>query len=440
MVLIAARKRMTGLANSQFVRNVAAVASGSAASQAITIAFAPFITRLYGPEAYGLQSLFFSVVGLMGTVAALGYPTAIVLPRNDADALGLVRLSMYVGFGMAVLCAVLLAFVGKDILRVLNAQAVSTFVFLIPMALFVSVLCDILAQWLIRTNAFMFSARFTVFTSILVNSVKSGMGIINPSAMVLISTSIAGSALGTALTYFVWKKKSPAIGSPIMASASPEILWQLAKQYSDFPLLRTPQNLINAFSQSLPVLLLAAYFGASVAGQYAIAIAVLAMPVSLIGGSVMSVFYPRVNEAICNGEDARTLIVKATVGMAVIGVVPFIIVAVAGPSLFEFVFGQDWSNAGVYAQWLSVWIFFQYINKPAVSAIPALKLQGGLLVYEFFSTGTKILALWAGFALYRDAVKAIAFFSIVGSIAYIWLMLWVVSRCGQQHSLKGRIS
>ncbi|UCZ56541.1 hypothetical protein LGV61_12545 [Desulfurispirillum indicum] len=41
---------LTKLYNSKFIRNVAIVASGTAAAQAITMAFAPIITRIYGPE------------------------------------------------------------------------------------------------------------------------------------------------------------------------------------------------------------------------------------------------------------------------------------------------------------------------------------------------------------------------------------------------------
>jgi len=192
------------------------------------------------------------------------------------------------------------------------------------------------------------------------------------------------------------------VSVPITAPSA--TLRQLAIRHRDFPLLRTPQTLINALSQSLPILLLAGYFGASASGQYAIAIAVLGMPSGLIGGSVMSVFYPRINEAIRNGENARNLIIKTTIGMAVTGAVPFLIVIATGPFLFEFVFGEQWKTAGIYAQWLAPWLFFQYINKPAVSAIPALRLQGGLLTYEIFSTGTKVLALWLGFFIFKSDV------------------------------------
>jgi O-antigen/teichoic acid export membrane protein len=148
----------------------------------------------------------------------------------------------------------------------------------------------------------------------------------------------------------------------------------------------------------------------------------------------MQVFYPRVTEAIHNGEDARALVTKATLGLALTGAIPFAVIAIAGPALFGFVFGAEWHKAGTYAQWLSPWLFFQYINKPAVSAIPSLGLQGALLAYELFSTGSKVLALYVGYAAFKSDVAAVALYSVFGVVAYIWLILWVISRCGKLSS------
>ena len=429
------KTKIKELLQRSFLRNILTVATGTAASQAIGIAFAPFITRLYGPEAYGLQGLFVSVVSLLSIIAALGYPTAIVLPRSDADALGLAKLSLGIGIAMALLTTTVLSFAGADLLMLLNAEAISSFLFLIPFAMVVSVFGSVLAQWLIRKKAYQLTARFSVFTALLLNAAKTGMGLLAPSALVLIVTNVAGSLLGAVVTLFGWQRL-PKEQRDVQVAAPAATLCQLAARHSDFPLLRTPQNLINAFSQSLPVLLLASYFGASASGQYTIAITVLGMPATLIGNSVMAVFYPRITEAIHNGENARSLIVRATLGMAVTGVLPYLLVVLAGPFLFDLVFGQEWRTAGVYAQWLSVWLFLQFINKPAVSAIPALRLQGGLLIYELFSTGTKILALWLGFTVYGNAVVSVALFSLFGIVAYVWLILWVVYRSGKKTHLE----
>lgn len=393
------------------------------------MAFAPLITRLYGPEAYGLQGVFMSVVGLTGAVAALGYPTAIVLPRSDDDARGLVRLSIYVGVVTSLVALLLFAFGGDALLSMLNAQKLGGLIYLVPVAMFFGVLGSTLGQWLIRKQAFRLTARYGVLTTALLSVAKTGLGYIHPSALVLILTNVIGGLVGTALTFVGWlRQKTSLAAASSSVGTSTVSIWRVATQHRDFPLLRTPQNLINGFSQALPVLLLASFFGSAAAGQYSIALTVLAVPATLVGGSVMSVFYPRVNEALHKGENAQSLIARATLGMALTGGLPYLIVVIAGPWLFPFVFGEEWGAAGHYAQWLAPWLFLQFINKPAVAAIPALRLQGGLLIYELFSTGTKVLALWLGFSVFEDDVTAVALFSIVGIVAYVWLILWVIRK------------
>lgn len=424
------RAAIRNIASRPFVRNVATVATGTAASQVITMVFAPIVTRLYGPEAYGLQGIFMTVVGLLTTVAALGYPTALVLPRSDADARGIARLSLYVGLIVTTIVTLLLATFGEQFLALLNAEAIAAFLYLIPAAMMISVLAGVLGQWLIRNRAFRLIASYGVATAFLLGAIKTLTGLINPSALALIAANVFGGLAGAALTFLGWRHASRHATSEVHEMHATKSLWQLAKQHGDFPTLRTPQNLINAFSHSLPVLLLASFFGAASAGQYAIAVAVLAMPSSVIGGSVMAVFYPRITEAIRNGENARALIVRATLGMAATGALPFLVILVAGPILFEAVFGEEWHMAGVYAQLLALWLFFQYINRPVVSAIPALRLQGKFLIYELFSTSTKLLALWLGFVYFKNEFAAIAMFSLFGVFAYAWLILWVIHRSG----------
>jgi len=402
------------------------VASGTAASQAITMAFSPLITRLYGPEAYGMLGVFMSLVGVLGGVAALTYPVAIVLPKSDADAAGLVRVSIYTGITTSVLTAMALFSFGTEILSLFKAEAIASFMYLIPAFMLIATVSAVVGQWLIRKKAFALTAKVTVWQSLAMNTVKAGMGFLYPTAAVLIVTNTLGILLGAVLM-LLGLRKTPAASSQEMDVAEPGLsAWALAKRHGDFPLLRAPQVLINSVSHSLPVMMLAAFYGPAAAGFYAIAGAVLGIPVALIGGSVMQVFYPRINEAIHRGEDARALIIKATLGLALSGVPPFVVVIVAGPLLFDFVFGSEWRVAGTYAQWLAIWLFFQYINKPAVSAIPALGIQRGLLIYELFSTGTKVLALYLGYTIFASDVAAVALFSIFGVVAYAWLILWVI--------------
>lgn len=415
---------VTAFLQRPFVRQVATVATGAAAAQGVTMAFAPVLTRLYGPEAFGLNGIFVSVAGVLGVAAALGYPAAVVLPAADGDAAGLVRLSLWVGLGTALAAGALLAAWGPELLALLRAESVAGFMWLLPLAMFAAAAQQVLSQWLVRRRAYGFSARAGVMASLGLNAAKAGLGAWQPSAGMLIGSHVAAGALGTLATWLAWRGREPAAapGAPLA---------ELARRHHDFALYRTPQNLINALSQSLPLLVLAAAFGSAAAGQYAIAIAVLGVPAVLVGNSVMAVFYPRISEAVARGEDARALVVQATRAMAFAGAWPFLLLVAAGPWLFEFAFGEGWRTAGVYAQWLAPWMFLQYLNIPAVSAVPALGLQRGLLVYELFSTGAKVAALWIGARWLGSDVGAVALFCAAGVVAYVLLIGWIVRAAGQ---------
>jgi O-antigen/teichoic acid export membrane protein len=138
------------------------------------------------------------------------------------------------------------------------------------------------------------------------------------------------------------------------------------------------------------------------------------------------VFYPRITEAAHRGENLTRLIIKATFSLAAVGFIPFAVIVAFGPWLFGFVFGSEWVMAGEYARWLALMMFFFFINKPAVVAVPVLDLQKGLLFYEVFSTGSKLLAMYIGFIIFQNDIIVVALFGVFGAIAYITLISWVI--------------
>jgi O-antigen/teichoic acid export membrane protein len=413
---------------------VALVASGTAGAQAITIAFAPILTRIYGPEAFGLFGTFTAIVAVATPAAAMAYPIAIVLPRSDRDALDLARLSAILSFAVAVLVAAALWVAGDSLTAALDAESVSGFLFLIPVAMLFVAWTQIAQQWLIRSKEFAIIARFAVAHSLILNSAKCGIGWLNPVGSVLIILATFGHGLYAALLFVGARRRyQQCVTHHNNHRRMP--LTVLARRYRDFPLYRAPQNFINAASQSLPILLLAAFYGSLAAGFYVLGKMVMAMPSALVGNAVSDVFYPHITEANHNRENLTRYIVRATGVMFVIAILPFGLVFLFGPWLFSLVFGSDWVMAGEYARWLAILFFFNFINRPSVAAVPVLGIQRGLLVYELFSTGGKAIAFLVGFYWFRSDIWAIALFSVVGAVAYILMILWILRHAiGYRHN------
>lgn len=421
----------------KFVRNVFIVASGTAMAQVITMAFSPVVTRLYGPEAFGLLGVFTSLLAVLTPLAALTYPLAIVLPTNDNDAKKIGHLSAYIAVVISVLLVVILATVGDRLLSLLNAEALGFLAFLLPLAILFTAFVQIFQQWLIRKNQFSITARVAIYQSFLLNCFKVGFGFFYPIGGVLVALATLGHFLNSGLLFFGVKRTH--LNNHCNKSKKTEFfkkkdLWKTAKRHHDFPLYRAPQVFINAGSQSLPLLMLSSLFGPATAGFYALCRSVLAMPTQLVSKSVGDVFYPRIVEAKQKGERLDILVIKATFGLVLIGIIPFGSIIAFGPWLFTFAFGADWVSAGTFARWLAIMMFFFFINKPSVVTVPVINRQGGLLIYEFFSTGTKILAIYVGAVLFNDAVLAVALFSASGAVAYICLIIWVVISCNKGYT------
>ena len=418
---------------SRFARNVAIVATGTAAAQAITMAFTPLVTRIYGPEAFGLLGTFMAIVGVATPLAAMAYPIAIVLPKDDRDAIGLVKLCILLSFAMAALIACLLWLSGDWLISTLGAQSISGFLFLIPVVMLFSAWLQVAHQWLIRKKEFGVIARIAVAQSFILNSAKTAVGWFNPVGAVLILIATAGSALHAAMLFLGAQSRHREIAEGA-EQKKPASLKTLAKRHYDFPLYRAPQNLINAASRSLPILMLAAFFGPVSAGFYTLGKMVMGMPSGLVGKAVKDVFYPKITEAAHKGENVASQIVQATLALLAVGIVPFGLVVAFGPSLFSFVFGAEWSMAGEYARWLALWLLAAFVNRPSVAAIPVLSLQRGFLAYEFASVVLRAMAIFMGMIFFGSDLFAIALFSLVGVFLNAFLILWVI-RISQKSQL-----
>lgn len=423
-LLVQPKKYISSISKSSLFSNVVLVASGTAAAQAISVIFAPFMTRLYGPQAYGLQGTFIAMVGMIGPVAALSYPIAIVLPKNIADARNLVKLSVIVSLIIAAIALMVFTLAGSTILTKMGAGEIASLGILIPIILLFSAWLQIIQQWLIRHKAFKVTARVAVVQSLVTNLAKTAGGFIYPTANMLILLQTGGVALYAMLLGTAAQKNNYKYEPDDQQQY--ESLKVLAHQYRDFPLYRTPQIFINSASQNLPVLMLASLFGPAAAGFYALARTVIGMPATLIAESVGTVFYPQIAEAHSQGKSCFKPVVTATTALAIAGLIPFGIIIFFGPWLFKLVFGTQWALAGIYARWLALMYFFNFINRPAVSAIPVLGLQKGLLIYEIFSTGTKVLALYFGLVIYESDKIAVALFAVAGAIAYLILIVWIM--------------
>ena len=165
------------------------------------------------------------------------------------------------------------------------------------------------------------------------------------------------------------------------------------------------------------------------AGYYSLGNTVMNVPSTLIGKSFGDVFYAKLSETQKSGKEITHLIMKATLGLFLIGLIPFGIVIVFGPVLFNFVFGNEWLKAGEYARWISLFVFFRFLHQPSIKALPILSAQGFLLVFTLITLLVNIISISTGSYFFNSDLIAIILFSISNSLLSALLILITLKFC-----------
>ena len=399
--------------------------SGVAGAQALSLLFMPLITRLYGPEEFGVLGTFTALTAILMPISALAFPIAIVLPDRDADARQISVLSIKVATVISLLMTLLVVLAGDWLAELLGLGSISDFLFLLPVAIMLSAFLQVNQQWLIRKREFRRTANAYVGYSLAFNLSKVVGGVLQPVGATLVVLFTASIGFHS---FLLSKTRSQNLSLRRGLNFWSENLKSraVAVRYRDFPFFRAPQVFTNAVSQSFPIVFLAALFGASEAGFYALAKTVMSAPILLVAKSVGDVFYPRVVRAVGDQKNVSPIILKTTAFMGLLGILPFFLVVLFGPWLFSLIFGSEWSVSGDYASWMALWLFFGFVNRPSVVSIAALRLQRQFLIYEVLSLALRLIALYAGFLLYNNDVLSVALLSVTGAILNAGLIGYVI--------------
>lgn len=409
--------------SSGLIRNVLAVASGTAAAQAIVFAFSPLITRIYSPDVFGLQGVFLSLISIFSPIIALRYPMAIITADTETEAFHLSRLSLLIALGMASMFWLIILVGGQTVLKLLGAEGLGALILLLPLALLCVALQDVNDYHTARLGAFRLVGIVEVVQAFMLNLSRVLGGLLAPVAATLVVVTTIGPTLkSTLLRIGTRARRCPA---PSCVMSRPETI-ALLKKHRDFPIYRMPTDVMNALSQSVPVLLLAALFSPATAGLYALTRSVLNLPSNVLGAAVGNVLYVRFAELSRQDQPLTPLLLRSTGALLALAP-PIVGLAWFAPQVFSFVFGEEWREAGHYARWMALWIAAMLANIPAVRISPVIGSQRFLLLFNLLLLAARIASIALPWLHSAEPLSAIASFSVVSAIMIAVSMVLILN-------------
>lgn len=405
--------------NKGFASDVFTLVGGTTFAQILALLAAPILTRLYGPEDFGVWALFLSITGIIGVITCLRYELSIMLPESDEDAINLLALCIALVLLVTVVTIPLIYIFKDPLVLALNSPQLGNYVWLIPPFVFLNGIFLAMNYWNSRTKHFKRLSFARVSRSLSSTGTQIGAGIGGYATGIgLIAGTLVGTFVSTiVLCGQIWKDDKKILKASINTKKMIEGL----KRYRKFPLIDSWSALLNTISWQLPAFLLAFYFSPAIVGFYSLGFRLLQMPMSFIGGSISQVFFQRAS--IAKSENTLDSLVENVFRILVIvGMFPILTVTIVGSDVFGVVFGQAWTEAGIYAQILSIWAFVWFISSPLSAIYVVMEKQQFGLKYNIFNFATRILSLAIGGYL-GNARIALILFAASGVLVYGYLCL-----------------
>ena len=411
-------------------RGVLSIAAGSAGGQVLALAAAPLLARIYRPADFGLFAVVSALAVTIGTVAALRWEMAIPIPERESDARALVTLGLAAACGTGAVGALLVLLLRDEVARWFDQPDLAPWLWVVPPTAAAMGTVLVLNQFAVRHRRYGMIGRRNLFQAVGVVATQLVAGVAG-----LRSGGLAlGFGFGQVVAAGVLLRGARRRGAAAAGGARFRGLAAVARRYRRFPFLMAPSGLLNILGTQLPVLLIASWYGSTVAGWLGLTQRVIAMPIALVSSAVAQVY-------LAEGR----IFIGATRRLALIAVPGAVAVVLAAPSAFSLIFGPQWHSSADYAQALAVFMAAQFVASPLSQTLVVFERQGLQLAWDagrvlVIAGAVSAVALADG-----SALTAVWAFGLSGAVTYGvgWLMslrvVTVASRAARRAASSPRL-
>jgi lipopolysaccharide exporter len=336
------------------IQRMAKLLGGSLTGQLVTFGAAFALTRVYGPEAFAHLEVFALVTGIGAALGTGKFEQALMLPKKEKEALGLLWAGQ-----RAVWCTVLIV----AVLGIGSAQWVSEtwalpgWVWMawgLPVFVGLAAHSRLLEYWHHRHGRVENVALAQASGPFLSEFTKW------VSAGVLPLGGLSwGAGMGIGLKWAVMRKglgDACRLAAPWHTSPQPEAV----KGYRDYPTWVLAGSAMNRLAQWLHVLLIGATLGPLLLGWMGLARRMVLQPLSLLATASAPVLFKSATDR-ADGAPLRRLFFRSLMVFGTVAALVGGVVALAPDNTTAFLFGEPWRGAMDVVRILTPWFVLNFI-------------------------------------------------------------------------------
>ncbi len=385
------------VAKRAFLTDAAALSFSTAAAYGLAFLSLPVLTRVYGPEAFGVLAAFLVSANLVSYFSTVKAENIIGLPEADEDA---------VAFARGLLCLCCVVAVGSSLLGggvVLfglgnRVGLPGTTPLLLGTAATLMGLSAVLRAVAVRAQIFRTAAVSTVARAVVAFSVSLLYGTISasqstdPDVVTFAIGLILGQIAGDLTACLVLAARQPALFQHMPAWWNAAV--SVGRRYWHLVSALATSQLLAAIYAPMAVLAISTTQGTAGAGLYMMAERVLVAPSILIAVAVGEVFRQRAAAAWAAGGEITLLMWRVRLGVAIVAAPPYAILALLGPYIIGLLFGDEWKAAGEISSILALAAYLSIVAGSTDRAALVVGLPIYVASWHAFRLLTELGCAW----------------------------------------------
>lgn len=325
------------------------MASGSAIAQAIPLAVSPILSRLYTPESFGVFTTTVAIASILGIASTGRFELAVVLPSERRDALAIAGGVMVLSASVCGLAWVLLSVAPSALLHLGALSRIGAWQHVIPILALGVALASLGSFLANRDRSYLRMAAAATAQQ----GVAAGIAILIGAAHAPLNGLIIGRLSGVFTNAAVLFREIRAVLHSYRKDWGFVDSFRAMVRYKQFALFNLPYSVVGTFSREFVVFSLMFSGAVEAAGLYGLVRSALAAPISFLSASLSQVYYREAADRSSTAEFAQ-LTFRLLMATALAMAPPLALVSIWGPDIFAFVFGEQWREAGRFAQLLAL--------------------------------------------------------------------------------------
>lgn len=412
------------LPQGRFARRLTILSGGTTLGQGLLILTSPLLTRLFGPEEFGVLAVFSAIAAILCQVTALRYEIALPVLREDEDAAAMAVAGCLTALLWSCLFALALLLFQDPLAARLGIPGFGHVLWFMPPMLLTWGLSLVLAHWSIRRGSFKVNAVSNLALSASQAVGQLALGLLHATA----TTLTLGYTLGSLVRSVLLLQALPGTDWALLRRVSLARMWALARAHWHYPVYSGSSALLQSTAQMLPAVFIAILYGPAAAGWFGLGQRVTGMPARMVGEAAAQAFLGEIAQA--KGQELHRLFTRTALRLFLLGAVGLSPLLLAGPPLFALIFGEAWRETGMIVQVLIPLHLARFVVTPLAQTLNVTGRQHLHLLASLLGT----VALLASFALGAlwglTLLGTLLLYSLGSTLAFLfyWACAWRAAR------------